>query len=153
MSALGKLLQVDIVTATNSRVRYVRASVEMEAYGDFLKEFDMECIDGSVYWVDVEYHILSLRCSKCQVFGHNDSSCLEEPIPQSNAQVREEAVANPNMVNDRVSRHHNVGVILKEANEEIPLEQARVFSSKGKMIVANVSSDSTNQDLGQPGSS
>ena len=77
VSALGKPLQMDIVTTTNSRVCCVRASVEMEADGDFLNEFDMECADGSVCRVDVEYHILPPRCSKCCVFGHGDSECPE----------------------------------------------------------------------------
>jgi hypothetical protein len=75
-SALGVPLHVNATTLMRKRLTYhARVCVEIDASKVLVKEFDLQCPNGIIITILVEYEWLPSRCSSCNVFGHNLATC------------------------------------------------------------------------------
>jgi len=54
---------------------YTRVCVKIDASKLLVKEFDLQCPNGMVITISVEYEGLPSKCGSCNVFGHNLATC------------------------------------------------------------------------------
>ena len=74
-SAIGNPLYMDRFTANQSRLSFAKICVEVDVSSVIPKSIDVKMRNGSFISISVDVPWLPQKCTKCQVFGHNDQHC------------------------------------------------------------------------------
>ena len=65
----------DHVITRFASLTYARVCVKIDASKLLVKEFNLQCPNGMVITISVEYEGLPSRCGSCNVFSHNLATC------------------------------------------------------------------------------
>lgn len=97
VTAVGKLLQVDMATTNKMRPSYARVKVEVDLLSDLSKRVNVgiKKKTGEIMakWITIKYDYLPKYCKNCKLQGHNKKKCFvlhPELYPKDEEKIKKE---------------------------------------------------------------